>query len=439
MLSRRFDREIVGLALPALGTLAADPLVSLVDTAFVGRIGPLELGALGVDAALFALAFFLFNFLAYGTTPRVASALARGDRDGAGRTVVQALVLAAGLGLSMTLLLQLLGKQALALMGAGVELLPPALEYLRLRALATPAVLLILAANGAYRGFQDTHTPFFVTLGLSLVNLVLDPIFIFVLNLGLTGAALATVIAQWLGALTFLWLLFVRDRSRLGHDLALPRLAELRPLLQIGWELTVRTLALVLTLTLATAIATRLGVTKVAAHQVASQVWLFLALVVDALAIAAQSLVARYLGMGRPAAAMAVSDRLLLLGLVAGCGLGLGLWLNRVALASTFTADDEVIRAVLALFPFIALMQPLNAVVFVWDGIFMGALEFRYLALATVASSAAAALCLLLVIPLDWGLSGVWWGMIALMGARAATLAGRYWGLRRPFRSASGR
>lgn len=156
VLRRRFDREIFMLALPALGTLAADPLVSLVDTAFVGRLGRVELGALSVDSALFALAFFVFNFLAYGTTPMVARALGRGDRDGAGRTILQALTLATGLGLTALLLLQVLAGPTLRAMGADGELFDPALSYLRIRALATPAVLLILASNGAYRGFQDT-------------------------------------------------------------------------------------------------------------------------------------------------------------------------------------------------------------------------------------------------------------------------------------------
>ncbi|HEX7005231.1 MAG TPA: MATE family efflux transporter [Trueperaceae bacterium] len=427
MLSRRFDREIFALALPALGTLAADPLVSLVDTAFVGRLGTVELGALGVNSALFALAFFVFNFLAYGTTPMVARANARGDAAAAGRRIVQALFLAALLGLATLLLVQLLAKPALVAMGADRLLLEPALAYLRVRALAIPAVLLILAANGAYRGFQDTRTPFLVTLVLNLVNLALDPIFIFVLDWGIAGAAWATVIGQWLGALSFLWLLAGRDRSKLGPVIAVPRLAELRPFLRIGWELVVRTFVLVLTLALATAVAARLGVVEVATHQVAVQIWLFLSLVIDALAIAAQALVARYLGEGVGADARALSNRLLLLGLFLGAVLGVILWAARHLLARTFSEDPQVVAGVLAIFPFVALMQPLNALVFVWDGIFMGMEDFRYLAWAMIASAAVGSLLLILVIPLGWGLAGVWWAIVGLSLARLLSLALRYW------------
>lgn len=436
VLGRRFDREIFLLALPALGTLAADPLVSLVDTAFVGRIGRVELGALGIDTALFALAFFVFNFLAYGTTPMVARALARGEPEAAGRTVVQALTLAAGLGLLVMVLLQLLAVPALRAMGAEGGLFDPALAYLRIRALATPAVLVILASNGAYRGFQDTRTPFLVSVGLNAVNLVLDPLLIFGLGWGLAGAAWATTLAQWLGAGLFLRLLLVSEREKLGSTLQLPRFAELRPFLRIGWELAIRTFSLVLTLALAAAVAARLGVVEVAAHQVVVQLWLFLALVVDALAIAAQSLVARYVGLRRPAAARAVSDRLLALGLATGVLLGVGFWLARGALAAAFSEDPVVVRRILALFPFIALMQPLNAVIFVWDGILMGIEDFRYLAWAMVVSAAVGSVLLLLVIPLGWGLSGVWWAIVAVMAARLASLAIRYWGPRRPFRRA---
>ena len=437
MLSRRFDREIFTLALPALGTLAADPLVSLVDTAFVGRLGTVQLGALGVNSALFALAFFVFNFLAYGTTPMVARANARGDSAAAGRRVVQALFLAVTLGVATLLLVQLLARPALLAMGANEVLLEPALVYLRVRAFAIPAVLIILAANGAYRGFQDTRTPFLVTLGLNLVNLVLDPVFIFAFGWGLAGAAAATLIGQWLGAVGFVWLLARRDRAKLGSTLQLPRFSELRPFLRIGWELVVRTFVLVLTLALATAVAARLGVTQVAIHQVSVQLWLFLSLVIDALAIAAQALVARYLGESDPTNARAVSNRLLALGLVVGAVLGIGLWAARHLLARAFTDDPQVVAGVLAIFPFIALMQPINALVFVWDGIYMGLEDFRYLAWAMVVSAAVGSLLLLLVIPLGWGLAGVWWAIVALTLARLVTLALRYWGPGQPYRVSS--
>lgn len=436
MLTRRFDRDIMLLALPALGALAADPLVSLIDTAFVGRLGPEPLAALGICTALFSLTFFAFNFLAYGTTPRVARAAGSGEPAAAGRAVVEAFVLAAVLGLGALVVMQLLAVPALRAMGSSSELLGPALTYMRIRLLAAPAVTLILAANGTYRGFSDTRTPLRVSLVLNALNVVLDALLIFGAGFGLAGAAWATVAAQWTGAVLFVWLLLRRDRHLLGTaPLRLPAPRDLLPFLRIGWELATRTLALLLTLALSTAVATRIGVVEVAVHQVAQQLWLFLALTVDALAIAAQALVPRSLGSGRPADALQVAERLLFLAFAVGLALMLAFWLARGFLGQVFTDDPAVTAGLARIFPFIMLMQPLNALVFALDGILMGFEDFRFLAFAMIASAAAASLFLLLVNPLGLGLAGVWWGLVLLMAARLLSTGGRW--LR--FRAGSGR
>jgi MATE family multidrug resistance protein len=420
------DREILHLALPALGALAADPLVSIVDTVFVGRLGVVPLAALGVNTAIFAMAFVVFNFLAYGTTPMVARAVGRGDRAGAGDVVQQAILVALIVGAAATLFLEALAVPIVTLMCAGADLRDPAVSYLRIRALAGPAVLLVTAGHGAFRGYQDTRTPLTVTLGLNLVNLVLDPLFIFGFGWGLEGAALATLAAQWVGALWFLQLLLRRRRRELGIVLRMPRPGELTPFLRIGGELAFRTLALIGTLTLATAVATRIGTVQVAAHQVATQIWLLLAMIVDSLAVAAQALVARFRGSGEPGMARRAANRLLGWGLLGGFGLaGLFLVLAPI-LPRAFTDEPVVLDAVRSIYPFVVAMQPLNALVFVWDGVFMGAEDFRFLALGMALSAAAAAALLALVLPMGWGLMGVWWAIVVLMVVRGVTLALRY-------------
>ncbi len=420
-----YDAEIARLAIPALGALAADPLVSLVDTAFVGRLGPEPLGALGVDTAAFSFAFVLFNFLAYGTTPLVASALGRGDREAAGRVVVQALTLAAVFGLAALVVLEALAVPILRLLQAGDAILEPAVRYLRIRALAAPALLVVTVGHGAFRGYLDTRTPLKVTLGLNAVNLVLDPLLIFGAGLGLDGAAIATAVAQWVGAGWFLALL-LRRRQRLGIHFQLPRIPELAPLLRVGWELVVRTLALLVAFTLATAMAARIGTETVAAHQVVGQLWLFLALAVDALAIAAQATVARYLGAGHVTAARAAADRLLAWGIAAGVALGVLLLLLRGILPGLFTADPAVRALVAGVVPLLAAMQPLGAAVFVWDGIFMGAARFRFLAGSSLAAALASGAFLLAVPEAGWGLAGVWWGIVLLLVGRGLPQALAY-------------
>ncbi|MFK7988230.1 MAG: MATE family efflux transporter [Sandaracinaceae bacterium] len=417
--------DILALALPALGSLAADPLVSLVDTMFVGRIDGTALGALGVCSAVFGLAFFVFNFLSTGVTPLVASAVGRGDRDEAGRWIMQALTLAVILGLLATAALEGLTEPILSGMGARGALWAPSETYLRIRALATPAVLLITVGHGAFRGHQNTRTPFWLTLGLNVVNLVLDPLLIFGLGWGIAGAAWATTIAQWVGAVGFLAAVFAP--SGLGVRFAIPKLRDLAPLLKVGSALSLRTFALVSTFTLATAVATRIGERAVAAHQVVAQIWLFLALVVDSVAIAGQALVGRLLGQGERTEARRVADRLLRWGLVLGLVLGAVFWALGPILPGWFTDEAAILRDVDTVYIFVIVSQPIGALVFVWDGLFMGAQDFRFLAAQMLLSAAAGAAVLLSVIPMGWGLTGVWWGMIALLSARLLTLGWRYW------------
>ena len=421
------DSDILKLAVPALAGLAADPLVSLVDTAFVGQLGSTELGALGVNASIFSMAFVVFNFLAYATTPKVGQAVGNDNLKEAGKYVVRAMTLAVGLGVAAIVFLQVLADPILWLMGATGKLHAPALEYLRVRALAGPAILLINAGRGAFRGFQDTKTPMYITIVFNLVNLALDPLLIFVAGLGLQGAALATVVAQWTGAGIFVYLLVFSRAEKYGGELRLPSVEKLKPFIRVGGEMFVRTFSLIATMTIATAVAARVGVVAVAAHQVANQLWLFLALVVDSLAVAGQALVSKNLGKQQSERARAISDRLLQWGLVVGIMLGIGFYGLRPWLPGFFSDDPETIQRIYDIFIFVTLLQPLNGLVFVWDGIFMGAEAFSFLAKAMVISALAAGAVLLLVVPMGWGLAGVWWGISTLMLARLVTLAIPYY------------
>ncbi|MBT8208361.1 MAG: MATE family efflux transporter [Acidimicrobiia bacterium] len=417
-----FDREISRIAIPALGTLVADPVVSLVDTAFVGRIGVPELGALAVATAAFGVAFFLFNFLSYGVTPYVANAHAAGDTQRASQLIIAGLFAAVALGVASSAILIAGVGPILDLMGATADVVVPASTYLEIRALALPALLIVLVGHGAFRGYQDTKTPLWVSIGISVVNLVLDPLLIYGLDWGIAGAAWATVIAQWVGAGAFLWLLLVRNREDLGIERVRPTRRDFGKLFGAGWALIVRTAALVLAFTMATAVAARLGTVVVAAHQVAFQLWIFLALVVDALAIAGQALIGKYLGSAYPARAKVVAERLLGLGIYVGFGLALLLAALRPLLPGIFTDDPEVITAVLSVYGFVVLMQPMNALVFVWDGVLIGAEAFRYLAGAMASVSAVTAVMLLGVLQFDWGLQGVWWAIVVLLAGRIVTL-----------------
>ena len=293
--ARRWDRRILALAAPALAALVADPLLSLVDTAFVGRLGRVELAALGVDAALFGMAFAICISLAYVTTPMVAQSLGRGDRAGAGRVANQAVLTAAGLGVLGIVLFWTASGPLVDMMQAAAEVRAPAVEYLRIRALAFPAALFNLVSHGIYRGYQDTRTPMWVSVGVNVFNAGLDPVLIFGLGWGLAGAAWATVCAQWLGAGCFLLLLSRRARLEgwLGPQAGW---AGLSAFWRTGGVLALRSVFLVGTLTMTVAAAARVGTVEVAAHQIMIQVWALCSFTLDSVAIAGQALVASRTG-----------------------------------------------------------------------------------------------------------------------------------------------
>ncbi len=419
-MDRALDREILRLALPALGALLVEPLVSAVDTAFVGRLGAVPLAALGVTTALLGLFFVVFNFLAYATTPRVAYALGRGDHRLVRLRAREALWLSLVLGVLATLVLEVAAPWLVGAMGAGPEVFPAALGYLRLRALAGLAILVMTAAQGIYRGLQDTRTPFVVAVWVNLLNAVLDPVFIFLLGLGLQGAALASVLAQTLGAAWFFVLLL-----RVGAFGPFPGWQALLPYLRVGGEMFVRTLSLVGAITAATAFAARIGVVAVAAHQVLWQVWWFLAMGLDALAIAAQALVAKLRGASPEMARQAVR-RLLFWGLLLGVLLVPLLAVSGRLILALFTPEPAVQKAALRVWPVVVLATPLNALVFVLDGIFMGLERFRLQA-GVMVVAALTGLFLFFALSPGLGLLGLWLGMAGMNVVRAAGLLFYLW------------
>ena len=424
---RSWDRRILALAVPALAALVADPLLSLVDTAFVGRLGRVELAALGVDTALFTMAFAVCNFLAFVTTPMVSQSLGRGDRAGAGRVVSQAMVTAIGLGIVGVVVFWTASGALVGLMQASAEVTAPAVEYLRIRALAFPAALLNLVSHGIYRGYQDTRTPMWVSVGVNAFNAALDPVLIFGLGWGLAGAGWATVTAQWLGVGCFFWLLS-RRASAEGWSARGTRWGELLRFWGMGAVLALRTLFLVLTLTLSVAAAARVGTVEVAAHQIMVGVWALCSFTLDSLAIAGQALVGEQTGREDVDGAHQITRRLLGWGVVMGVVIAGVLLAAAPWLGGVFTDDRAVADAVRGVVPQAAVMQPLGALVFVADGIFMAVLAVRLLAASTGAGLVAAAVVLWFSDAVGWGLSGVWWAILAMIVARSCVFA---WGGRR--------
>lgn len=419
-----YDAAIGALAIPALGALAADPLYSIVDTAFVGHLGVAQLGGLSVGVAAFTASFWIFSFLAYGVTPRVARALGAGRDDEAARVGVQALWLALLLGSAVTSIGFFLAGPVVRAFGASDEVLRFAEPYLRIRALAAIPVLVAQVGQGYLRGAHDTRTPTLIVVAGALTNVVVGYLFIFPLGWGIEGAAWAVVLCQAAAAAAFIVVL----RARMTPVGWAPQPQVMRSLLRVGGELALRTGSLVAGLTIATSIAARIGTTTIAAWQVAMQMFLLLSLTMDAVAIAAQALVATHLGAGDAPRARAVAERLIGLGLYVGAALGLVLFLVAPLVGGLFTDAREVERLATQLLVWVALLQPVGAVAFTLDGILIGASDTAWLALAMVGATVVFVGSMLLLYGAEAGIWSLVIGMSMWMLVRAGSTVIRFRG-----------
>ncbi|MDQ1373749.1 MAG: hypothetical protein QOJ09_1087, partial [Actinomycetota bacterium] len=334
------DRRILALALPALGTLAIEPLYLLVDTAIVGRLGTVPLGGLALATTVLTTLLWVCNFLSFGTTTRVALLTGRGDDAGAARAGAQALWLCAFIGLPMAVLVAVAAHPLASALGGHGAIRDAATTYLRISAVGMPAVLVALAAQGYLRGLSDTRSALVVVLVANVVNVVLEVVLVYGFDLGVAGSAWGTLVAQLLAAAWFLRLCGARITAT--GATRRPVAAELRRLLAVGRHVLVRTGALVAVLALATATAARVSAATLAAHQIAHQVFILLALVVDALAIAAQAIVGTELGASGDDEAVATGRRLVRLGLVVGIGIAVVLLAASPVLPRVFTNDAAV-------------------------------------------------------------------------------------------------
>jgi len=416
-----FDREIVRLALPALGALAAEPLYVLVDTAIVGHLGRSQLAALGIAATVLSV-FALFNFLQYGTTAQVARAEGAGEQDTAARLGAQALWLSLGFGALLAVLVAALAEPIVALVGGEGQTADYAVTYLRIAALGVPSAFLALGGQGFLRGVADLRTPLVIVLVANLANVVLELVFVYGLGWGIRGSAWGTVLAQTGMGIAMAWVIV----GRIGRGKVALRPALARRLLSLGKFIFARTLALIGSFVLAGAVIARLGDAPLAAHQIAFQLFIFLALVLDAIAIAGQIIVGRELGGGRPDGAYAASARMITLSIATGVVFSMALLALHDVLPRLFTSDDDVLEQCALLWPLFALMQPLSGAVFALDGILIGASDGPYLAASMAVAFVACASVLLVGYEADWGIRGAWAALVVLMVVRLATMGARF-------------
>ncbi|NIL42662.1 MATE family efflux transporter [Salinispora arenicola] len=411
-------RRIAALALPALVVLAAEPLYVLVDTAVVGHLGRVPLAAVAIGGTVLTLIAWLGTVVAYGTTGRSARRFGAGDRCAAVAEGVQASWLALAVGIAVAVGMQV-GGGALAriLAGADNDVADAAAQWLRIAALGAPGLLLAAAGNGWLRGIQDTRRPLWFVLGPSLLSAVLCPLLVYPAGLGLPGSAVANVVAQTLSGVLFAGAL-VAERVALR-----PRPRVLAQQLVLSRDLLIRGVAFQASFLSATAVAARFGAAVVGAHQIALQLWFFTALVLDALAIAAQALVGAALGAGDAAEARGLARRIGLLGAACGGAFALLIAAGAGVVPGWFSDDGQVREQAMVAWPWFVAMLPLAGVVFALDGVLIGAGDVRYLRNLTIVAALGGFLpAIWLAYGLDLGLGGIWAGLTLFVVLRLIAL-----------------
>ncbi|MGW7523514.1 MATE family efflux transporter [Streptomyces sp. NPDC054783] len=417
---QRHDREIVALAVPAFGALVAEPLFVMADSAIVGHLGTAQLAGLGVASALLTTAVSVFVFLAYATTAAVARRVGAGDLQSAIRQGMDGIWLALLLGIAVIAVVLPLAPGVVHLFGASTTAAPYATTYLRISSLGIPAMLVVLAATGVLRGLQNTRTPLYVAVAGFVVNGALNAGLVYGAGLGIAGSAWGTVIAQCGMAAVYLTVV-VRGARRHRASLR-PDAAGIRASAQAGVPLLVRTLSLRSILMIATAVAAHMGDADIAAHQIILSLWNLLAFALDAIAIAGQAIIGRYLGANDARGAREACRRMVQWGIATGVVLGLLVVAARPLFLPLFSSDSVVKDAAVPALLMVALSQPICGIVFVLDGILMGAGDGPYLAGAMVITLAVFAPVALLIPALGGGLTALWAAMTLMMTMRMLTL-----------------
>jgi putative MATE family efflux protein len=408
------------LAVPAFGALVAEPLFVMADSAIVGHLGTAQLAGLGVASALLTTAVSVFVFLAYATTAAVARRVGAGDLQAAIRQGMDGIWLALLIGATVIAVVLPSAPALIGLFGTSDTAAPYATTYLRISSIGIPAMLIVLAATGVLRGLQNTKTPLYVAISGFVANAALNVGLVYGADLGIAGSAWGTVIAQWGMAAVYL-VVVVRGARRHGASLR-PDAAGIRASAQAGVPLLIRTLSLRAVLLIATAVAAHLGDADIAAHQIILSLWSLLALTLDAIAIAGQAIIGRYLGANDSQGARAACRRMVQWGIAVGVVLGLLVILSRPLFLPLFTSDPTVKDTALPALIMVALSQPICGVVFVLDGVLMGAGDGPYLAGAMVVTLAVFAPVALLVPVLGAGLTALWGAMTLMMAVRMVTL-----------------
>lgn len=422
------NRDILRLAIPALGALVAEPLFLIVDSALVGHLGVEPLAGLGIASAVLQTIVGLMVFLAYSTTPAVARRFGAGDPSRAVSVGIDGMWLALGIGAVLALVGYLATSMLVGWFGASPVVAEQAETYLGISMWGLPAMLVVFAATGLLRGMQNTVTPLWIA-GLGFAsNALLNWLFIYGFGWGIAGSAVGTVVAQW--GMVAAYVVVVARLARRHEASVRPQRDGVRGSARAGGWLFVRTVSLRIALLATVAVATGLGTDELAGWQVAFTIFSTAAFALDALAIAAQALIGKGLGAEDTRTVKRVLGRTVAWGAWSGVIVGAVIGALSGVIGLLFTGDAAIAALVQPALIVLAVAQPVCGIVFVLDGVLIGAGDAKYLAIVGVLNLVPFVPALLLVGVLHpAGAAGLAWLAVAFFGvymlARLLTLGWR--------------
>lgn len=396
-LSTVWDAEIIRIAFPALLTTLLDPVMGMIDAAIVGRLGTSQLAAVGACTVMYNFSNFIFNFLLYTTTPRIAAAASCNDSDQVSKIASQGLWVAITIGCITASALFVCCPLLFSMIGTSADVMEHAIPFLRIRCLASPAIMMSYVMSGVFRGFKDTKATLVSSTWSNVAHIILDVVCIFWLNMGTLGAAVATTASLWLNWGILAYNISIKhgylNLSDMRHY---PSFSEVSPMLRNGVLLSTRSLLAMSTLMFATKMAAGLGAAALAAHEIIRQIWVVSNQAFTSLDIATQSLVAFYLGQGDKESASRIFLRTSALTIFAGILVMSVLLLCRQTLPSMFTSDPAVMALVASCIPLIAIYMPMDGMASVLDGFLMGSEQTGALSKVMAATSCVCACALIL-------------------------------------------
>jgi len=385
-------KHLLAISIPAIISVAMEPLAGLIDTALVGQQSSEWLAALAITATIFTTVTSVFNFLVYTVTARIAGASGQSKQVATGEQIKLALITATILGVATAGALSLLDHFFLrTLMGASVEMYDLALPYFHIRVFSLPFVLISTALIGILRGLHCINFSL-VQIGITTaVNATVSYLLIFKFNMGLVGAGIGTALG-FISGCVFSGVILFRRRLDIGlTNFSLPPLSEMLDFGKEASQLFMRTLTLLSMFFVATSIASRISVKTVAAHTIAMQIWMFGSFLLDGFAVTATAYGGKLIGLKDLVTWKILNKKLLILGIGAGCLLAVVFYFLELSLYSIFTNDPALIAILSSYFAIIIAAQPINGILFVYDGILFGSRDYKFLKKSTLVAVVACA------------------------------------------------